>query len=158
MMMEHEIEVKVNFTVEDCYDAILEAVSTLKNYEITDENEIIGTVQIKVKGLTASPGDYVTVTILHETSDITKVLIRGGVKVPYLLAKKNCIKNAEAIAAAFANEIKNYEKAGQSASKSKSDDSVENKLERLKNMYQKDLLTQEEYEQKKKEIINSMFN
>lgn len=74
-----------------------------------------------------------------------------------MLAKRNCIKNAKAIAAAFADQIKNYKKIDHSLEKTNTDNSAEVKLERLKNMYQKDLLSLEEYEQKKKEILGSMF-
>lgn len=157
MLMEHDIELKVNYSARDCFDAVLTSVSDLNSYVVAEENEIIGTIQIKVKGFAASYGDYVSVTITQESANITKVLIKGGVKVPYLLAKRNCIKNAKAIAAAFADQIKNYKKIDQVIEKTNADDSAEIKLERLKNMYQKDLLSQEEYEQKKKEVLDSMF-
>jgi hypothetical protein len=156
MSMEHDIELKVNYSVKDCFDAVLQSVSSLSNYEVTEQNDIIGTIRIKVKGIMASPGDYVSATITQEAANVTKVLIKGGVKVPYMMAKRNCIKNSEAIAAAFANEIANYEKV-EEVKTTKIDNSIEATLERLKSMYQKELITLEEYEQKKKEIINSMF-
>ena|GEM_PF-4044900 len=151
---EHQIELKINYSARDCFKATIDAVSRTK-YEIQHQDENTGTVNIAAKGISVSPGDFVTVTIFSESANLTKVVITGGVKLPYLLAKRNSIKYAEAFASAFKEEISKYKEIENVANFSI--DSGEEKLIKLKSLYERDLITEDEYQSKREEILKSFI-
>ncbi|NLB61662.1 MAG: hypothetical protein GX802_04470 [Clostridiales bacterium] len=154
MLTEHTINLTVNYPLADCFNAIIEAVSTLSGYSVKSSSEITGVVIVKHHGLTLDGGGA-TITIEQKTEGQTAIMVRGEVAIPYYLAKSNCRKYATEIAEALTLRLKNDYKPIKPQSQ-KVQSTAEEKLNELQMLLDKKLITEHEYAVKRQQIIDTI--
>lgn len=146
---------EVPYSPTDCFEAMKSAAETLPKFKLKSENLSAGRLQYNVSaGMTSFTwGDIVTVGLTETQNGCTKVSISSTAKAPSLLASVTENKNIEALTNAFMDKIQNYQKVEGSISTASST-SVADEIKKYKELLDMGAITQDEFDQKKKQLLN----
>jgi len=148
----HEVTIDLQYSRDDCFAAAKLALSKLK-FGIKSESLISGTIQANVKaGLTSTTwGDILTVVINQGDNGISKMTVNSTTKAATLLAGRQQTKNVQAFIDALTVELEQFEKA--SPTVVATSNSVADEIKKFKALLDEGILTQEEFDAKKKQLL-----
>ncbi len=144
----------MEYSKEDCFIAMAKAIQSFDEFEIKDADSTVGVIQINSTLSEYTLGEFITINLLEDENG-TRIKISSTAKVPSLFAKKKNIKNTQSIIMAFSEFIKAYPKVQEKSSESKPDD-IKFKLQKLKDLYEQSLISEDEYKSKKGEILSAI--
>ncbi len=152
--MAHEIAIELAYTRDDCYNAAKEALVQV-GFPLRSENETAGVLQANVKAKITSTtwGDVVTVTVSSMDNGMARVVVNSTAKAASLLAGRQQVKNVDAFTNALTSALEKYQKISSSAPAPANISAVE-EIKQYKELLDIGAITQEEYEAKKKQILN----
>ncbi len=152
---------QVNYKKETCYKIACDACRKLEGFTIDREDKVTTTIYLKGKMSLFSWGEFVTVSISSLDNGLSELFVNSSPKIggafgPGLYGdmgknKKNIIYIQQAIA----EELKKYpEDAIIKSSSENTSFSVADEITKLKKLLDDGVLTQEEFNTKKKQLLN----
>lgn len=149
----NEVSVFLEHSIEDCMAAARAAINGLKKFSIKSESPAMGMIQANVApGLTSTTWcDTVTVTFSADASGKTKMTVNSSTKVMTLAAGSQQTRNINAFVETFEVAIARYPKIKPTATTGNADYTQE--LIKLKDLVDLGILTQEEFDAKKKQLL-----
>lgn len=143
---------EVPYTPDDCFSAMKEAASTLPKFKLKSETPAAGALQYSVgAGMTSFTwGDIVTVNITALQNGGSKVNMTSTAKAPSLLASITENKNIQDLTDAFMCALEDYEKVAAPVSTATS---PADEIKKYKELLDMGAITQEEFDQKKKQLL-----
>jgi hypothetical protein len=146
---------EVPYTPSDCFTAMKQAAKTLPKFKLKSETPAAGMLQYSVSaGMTSFTwGDIVNIVMTALENGGTKVSITSTAKVPSVLASVTESKNIQTITNAFIKELENYQQAAAPAPAQDGQNPAD-EIKKYKQLLDMGAITQEEYEAKKKQLLN----
>lgn len=146
----------VQYTFDDCFTAAVLAIDTLPKYSITESDFTTGSIDVNISASYNSYGERMIIEI-SDTGVACHVKITTSPKAPYLLWRGKCEKNNAEFFAALSKALQNFStRAAGSTEPIVSTPSVEARLEKIKELLDANYITQEEYEQKRSDILSEL--
>lgn len=154
----NEVSIDMPYSLSDCFTAMKNSVAKIPNFKLKMKSEAAKTLQYSVSaGMTSFTfGDDVIITF-SDASHITKITISASAKMFSLAASYQENKNIEKIIAAFSDEIKKYTPISTPCDNEQlSEGEIEARLKQLTSLHDKELISDEEFERKRKDILSEI--
>ncbi len=153
-MLTDEEAFHVDYSKKDCFEAMKSVIESLNGFKLEDADNITGVMQINCPMSGYTWGELISVNLLEDGAG-TKVKISSSSKIPSLLSKRKNAKNTRSIISKFSEIISTYNQVHGTNSEQKSED-VKSRLQKLKDLYNKSLISEDEYKSKKSEILKAV--
>ena len=149
-----ERTLNLQYSYNDCFDAMLQAIRTLKNFSIREHSKAAGIIVAYYSGKYFSKNDFIDISVNQESVTLTTVTISNKIGLPpYWLPKRDCRKNVEEIAGAFLNYLQDNYATVQMQDSDSSQPTIESRLLKLKSLLDNRIISQDEYEKQRAAII-----
>lgn len=156
--LSNEVSLDFPYSVDDCYAAAKNAAINLPKFNLKSENKTAHILHFNVKpGMTSfSWGDIVTINISVNENNTSHVTISSTAKAPTALASVQQNKNVNLVIDALTEELKSYTAAAPSTQETKPESTAKDRLSKLNELRESNLISEEEYEQKRAEVLASI--
>lgn len=153
--IDHTQSFQVPYNTENTYDALKKACTNIEGFEISNCNDISKTIYIKAGVSLFSWGENITV-VVNNSQNGSEVSIlstpKTGVMFGGALDMGKNRKNITAISDALSIELQNYVQIS-TFSKKSNDSLVADEIEKLANLKEQGIISQEEFDTKKKQLL-----
>lgn len=149
------VTVQLEYSRSDCLSAAKSAIEGIRKFKLKEENEKLGILQVSIApGLTSTTwGDTMTITFSDNATGGTVLSVASTAKFASVAAGSQQSKNISTFMNAFESEIQEYTKIDAAASPA-ANTVCADELLKLKNLLDMGILTQEEFNAKKKQLLN----
>ena len=159
-LLDHMNEATVPYSEDVVIEAIVESVKKLHGFELNNIDENMGHIIVKTGVSLFSWGESITINIEKAISNGTQIKIISTPKTGVMFGGaadmgKNR-KNIDSLFSGISEELKDKEKLGLSFAKMQNIDDVKIRMEKLTNLYESNLISKEEFDKKKAEILENI--
>lgn len=155
-IVDHTSDVLVPYSVNDTYDALKKAVKSMPGFAVDRFDDVMRTVYLKAGVSLFSWGENITVTISQATDGQSAISVlstpKTGVMFGGTMDMGKNRKNINTIMSALSKELERYPKI-QIGSTNANDGENYNELRKLKQLLDEGVITQEEFDVKKKQLL-----
>lgn len=156
-IVDHNQSFQVPYSCKDTYTALQEAIAGLSGFRIDRCDDSLMTVYVKAGVSLFSWGENITVSIQEALGGGSVVSILSTPKTGAMLGGamdmgKNR-KNIEAISKALSTELQPYKTVSKKSAVQKQSGSIAEEIGKLAELRDKGILTDEEFNKKKKELL-----
>ena len=149
-----ERTLNLQYSYNDCFDAMLQTIKALGNFSIKEHSKAAGIIVAYYSGKFFSNNDFIDISVNQESVTLTAVTISNKIGLPpYWLPKRDCRKNVEEITGAFLNYLQNNYVTAQLQDVDSSQSTIESRLLKLKSLLDNHIISQDEYEKQRAAII-----
>ena len=154
---DHNSSVKIPYSVEDVFEALKKSSQYIYGMKVDSVDELLKTVYLKAGTSAFSWGENVTVTVkaaedgesIVEVTSASKTGVFGSVVD---MGKNN--KNLKTIMDELSMELKKYPKISKISPEPAKVTSIADEIRKLADLKKEGILTEEEFNAKKKQLLN----
>lgn len=159
-LVDHDEKVIVNYSYQDVFSATKHGLDKLDGFTVDRIDEKLGCFYLKAGVSLFSWGENITVTLVEMSDKRTQIAILSSPKTGAMFGGamdmgKNR-KNIDAIFNCISHELENYDEISTERAIELDDNDIAAKLKKLQQLFNQTLITQEEYDSKKKELLAEM--
>lgn len=156
-LVDHTQDIVVPFSLSDVYDALKKALPKLQGFTIDHYDDLTKTAYLKAGVTLFSWGENMTVSLGEIPNRGTAVSIlstpKTGVMFGGAMDMGKNRKNIELIMGALSTELSNYSQINMNQTQAPATVDTEKELRGIKSLLDDGIITQEEFDAKKKQIL-----
>lgn len=159
-LVDHEGKVAVNYSIDDVFAAFNNGLPKLKGFKVVKADKTLWKFDLKAGVSAFSWGENLTVSLVTLPDGKTEAAItstpKTGIMFGGALDMGKNRKNINAIFNCLSEQLKNFKELQPGAAAQADNNDAVAKLEKLKQMVEKNLITQSEYDAKKQELLTKL--
>lgn len=145
----------IPYTPEDVFAALKTILPKIQGFKVTDISDFGKSLNIKVGMSWKSWGETIKISVLPSSANDSMLSIMSKSNMGLIDYGKN-IENVNSILEALQNELCNYKEVGPNVQRDAQKDDPADKLVRLKTLFDNEIISAEEYESKKAELLKRL--
>lgn len=158
--LDHNGEIEVPYSKNDVFKSVEEAINKINGMKVDKADKITGHILVKAGVSLFSWGENISINLTELQNGYTGICITSSPKTGALFGGAKDMgknrKNIEIIIDAISKSLKKMKPIEETKSNEGSSSDVDSKLRKLKGLLDNGLIEADDYEQKKKEILNSL--